>query len=568
MRRRALRSYIRYYRQSRARLGLGLVLSLLQAFALIPVPLLVRTAIDESIPNKSVAQLVGIGFAILGLTTVSAVLSLWASYVTASVIRDAIKRLRQDAVARLFAVSRRYVTSVEPSVLHDQIVQESGRVNAGTTAVLDNFLPGTVLVIGIGAVLVAMNPTLALVTLLFGPAILIVGRILGRALRVRVRNQHLAFERFSRSVLRILRAMDLIRSHGAERDEMRQVSERATDLEEAGLKRTLWGRAYSLTQSTLLALAGAAVLIVGGVLVVRDRLTLGDLISFYAGFALLRGPLAGIALRVPSVIEGLTSLAHLNDLLEETDVRPYSGSRPVESAGEITLEDVTFAYDGAPVLRSVSLRLEPGKVVAVAGPNGSGKSTIVNLILGFYRPEEGRLTATGVPYSEVDLVRLRRSMGVVAQQTVLLPGSVRDNVTFARDSVDDEAVRRALEIAEADFVWRLPEGLDTDIGEEGVFLSGGQRQRLAIARAVIHRPSLLILDEPTNHLDRDSMDAVMHNIARLEPRPAVLLISHRPEVLSTVDEVIQLADGRVVSIQGGTGTPRRPGTPGSPMSAH
>lgn len=545
----ALRRYARYYRPTRRRLTLGLALSLVQAFALIPVPLLVRIAIDEAIPAKDVGRLVGIGFAILALASAGAGISLVAGYVTSTVVRSAIRRLREDAVAKLFAVSRRFLTSSEPSVLHDQIVQETARVNAGTSAVLENFLPGAVLVVGIGAVLVTMNPTLALVTLAFGPLIFLAGRVLGRAVQARVRRQHRSFERFSRGVLRVLRSMDLIRAHGAEAMEMRRIDRAAGELEEAGVSRTLWSNAYSVTQSTLLALAGAAVLIIGGVFVVRDQMSLGDLISFYAGFALLRGPLAGIALRVPSVIEGVTSLGHLMELLDETDTRPYRGGRRSTPTGRVKLVDVTFAYDTDPVLHEVSLDLERGKVTAVAGPNGSGKSTIVNLILGFYRPQRGELLADGIPYPELDLVDLRRGMGVVPQQTILLNGSVLDNITYGRIDVDERAVRVALEVAEADFVGRLPEGLDTLIGEEGVFLSGGQRQRLAIARAVIHRPALLILDEPTNHLDRASMESVMRNIASLRPRPAVLLISHRPEVLDTVDEIVELKEGRVISIR-------------------
>ncbi len=528
MSRQALRRYARYYRSSRGRLALGLGLSLLQALALIPVPLLVRVAIDEAIPARDVGRLVGLGFAILSLATAGAAVSLVAGYVTVAVVRSAIRRLREDAVGKLFAVSRRFVTSAEPSVLHDQIVQETARVSAGTSAVLENFLPGTVLVVGIGSVLVAMNPTLALVTLAFGPLIFFAGRVLGRVVRARVRRQHRSFERFSRGVLRVLRSMDLIRIHGAEAMEMRRIDRVAGELEAAGVSRSVWSNAYSVTQSTLLALAGAAVLIIGGVFVVRDQMSLGDLISFYAGFALLRGPLAGIALRVPAVIEGATSLGHLVELLDEGDTRPYRGTRRVTPTGRVKLVDVTFAYDTEPVLHEVSLELERGKVTAVAGPNGSGKSTIVNLILGFYRPQTGELLADGVPYPELDIVELRRGIGVVAQQTILLNGSVLDNITYGRMDVDERAVRAALDVAEAEFVERLPDGVDTLIGEEGVFLSGGQRQRLAIARAVIHRPSLLILDEPTNHLDRASMESVMRNIASLRPRPAVLLISHRP----------------------------------------
>ena len=133
------------------------------------------------------------------------------------------------------------------------------------------------------------------------------------------------------------------------------------------------------------------------------------------------------------------------------------------------------------------------------------------------------------------------------QQPLLLAGSVAENVAYGRDGIDETAIKAALDLVHATFVDELPEGMHTDIGAEGVFLSGGQRQRIAIARAVVHRPQLLVLDEPTNHLDRESITAVMHSIATLDPRPGVLLVSHQTEALAAVDEVLDLESGRIIA---------------------
>jgi len=539
--------YLRYYRTSRGRVGLGVFLGLVRAGLVIPVPLLVGSAIDRAIPNGETGTLIAYGAAILALTLTGAAVSIAGRYVTVTAIRRATRLLREDAIRKLFTVSRRFYTSTEPSVLHDQIVNESGRVNAGTSAVLQDYVPGVVFILGLGGVLVSMNGTLALITLAFGPVIILTGRVIGKLLRIRVRRQHRTFERFSRGVLRLLRAMDLIRTRGAEDQELEDLSAAADELEQAGVARTVWNNFYSVTQATLLAAIGTTVLIVGGVFVIRGDMTLGDLISFYAGFALIRGPLSGIALRAPALIEGLQSLGHLEELLAAPDVRPYLGSRVADPIGRVELCDVTFAYDEAPVIEGVSFELVPGRVTALVGPNGSGKSTLVNLILGFYRPDQGSLTAGGIPYDELDVVALRRSAGVVSQNPLLLQGTVADNIRYGRDDVEAGDVEEALAKAQAGFVHALPDGVNTDIGAEGVFLSGGQRQRIAIARALVHRPELLVLDEPTNHLDLDSIAAVMHNITHLEPRPAVLLVSHQLEALAEVDEVIELKDGQIVA---------------------
>jgi ABC-type multidrug transport system fused ATPase/permease subunit len=438
---------------------------------------------------------------------------------------------------------------VEPSALHDQIVNESGRIYAGTSAILEDYLPGTVVILGVGSILFQMNVQLALIVVAFGIGILLLSRKLGVRVKQHVKAQHRAFEAFSRSVLRTLRALDLIHTHAAEASETARHREVIVGLEETGIRRAMWGAGYSATQGTLLSVAAASVLILGGVLVVRDQITLGDLVSFYAGFALLRGPMGTLSQRGPALIEGIQSLGRMVELLDETDQAPYKGSLKPRIDGHLRLVDITFGYGPEPVVEDVSFEIHPGQIVALVGPNGSGKSTIVSLILGFYRPEKGELLIEGVAYPDLDISHLRRSIGVVHQQPILLHESVRDNIAFGRDSVSEVEIREALRIASAtEFVDALAEGLDTDIGTDGVFLSGGQQQRLALARSVVHRPRLLILDEPTNHLDQEAVSTVMDNIRSMSPRPAVLVISHQLDQLAGVDQIVELKAGRVISI--------------------
>ena len=548
----AVRRYSTFFRGSRRKLVFGVLVSLARAGLMIPIPLLVRRAIDEAVPERDVGLLLGTGSIIVALTVVGAGLSLVARYVNATVIRGAMRSLRQAALAKVLALSRRRYTTVEPSVLHDQVVNESNRIYGGTSAIFEDYLPGTVIVIGIGVVLARMNLRLTAIVAVFAVGIYLLSRLLGRRVKVFVQSQHRAFEEFSRSVLQTLRSLDLIHTHSAEGSETERHRAVIGRLESAGIDRAMWGATYSAAQGTLLSIAAAAVLIFGGVLVIRDQITLGDLVSFYAGFAILRGPLGTLSLRAPAVIEGLQSLGRMVELLEEPHEAPYQGQRQTEIRGHLRLVDVGFAYGDERVVDGVSFDLEPGKIVALVGPNGSGKSTIVNLILGFYRPQQGELLAEGLPYPDLDISHLRRAMGVVHQQPILLHKSVRDNVAFGRDGVTEADIGDALRIAAAtEFLSDLPDGLDTDVGAEGVFLSGGQQQRLAVARAVVHQPAILILDEPTNHLDQAAIVTVMRNIRALSPRPAVLLITHDLNLVEGVDEVIELKSGKVISVRPG-----------------
>jgi ATP-binding cassette, subfamily B, bacterial len=240
------------------------------------------------------------------------------------------------------------------------------------------------------------------------------------------------------------------------------------------------------------------------------------------------------------------SLHRVEEILDEPASEPYSGTRRIRFRGGIRLERVTFAYGERTVLNQVDLSIEPEESVALVGPNGAGKSTALSLILGLYGPQSGTVLADDVPLAEVDLSDLRRQIGVVLQDSLILPASIRENIAYGRPEASQADIERAAAHAGADgFIAELAEGYDTHVGDDGVLLSGGQRQRLAIARALLHRPALLILDEPATYLDDAKDGALLGPIAAMPERPAVLVVSHDPSVGSFVDRLYRLHDGRI-----------------------
>jgi ATP-binding cassette subfamily B protein len=198
------------------------------------------------------------------------------------------------------------------------------------------------------------------------------------------------------------------------------------------------------------------------------------------------------------------------------------------------------------VLDGVDLHLEPGERVGLLGPNGAGKSTILSLLLGLYRPWSGRLTADGMPYDELDLDVLRRRLGVVLQDPIIFRGSVFDNVRYGHEAASEEDVLAALDLAGATpFVSALQHGIATQVGDEGELLSGGQRQRLAIARALVRRPALMIFDEPSVHLDESGTQELLQTLGGLAGRPAILVVTHDPVVAGFADRSYLLRSGKV-----------------------
>jgi ATP-binding cassette subfamily C protein len=228
---------------------------------------------------------------------------------------------------------------------------------------------------------------------------------------------------------------------------------------------------------------------------------------------------------------------------------PPGGDRAVQLTQQVELQNVRYTHDGLrPILDGASLTIPARGLTLVVGPSGSGKTTLLDLLVGLREPAAGRILVDGVPLPELDLRGWRRQIGYVPQESVMVDESVAHNLTLGED-IPEERIREALRAADAlEFVEAMPEGLATRVGHGGSRLSGGQRQRLAIARALIHEPRLLILDEATSNLDLQAQDAIVETVAHLKSRMAVLAVAHQEKMVRVADQVLRLAEGRLVPL--------------------
>jgi ABC-type bacteriocin/lantibiotic exporter with double-glycine peptidase domain len=544
----AWRMFARTFDRSRRLLLASTGLAILQSAALVPVALVVQNVFDNLIPKRDVTGLVWSGVAVLGLYLVAGLLALCTRFLVLKSTKASITSLRGSLLERIYALPRAYFDRTSQGKLHAILVWDSERLDVMSNALVGSLMPAVIVAGGLSAILVILNPGLFAVLLAVVPLLLLVGRLLGTRVRGRVRTWRVAFEEFSSKNQLALRAMTLAKVQAAERAEMASRRAEHAEVGRTGLRMAWLQSAYTIVQNLVAASSGAVVLVLGGRAVARGEMTTGELLSFYAILALLLRELSTILSSIPQVLAGYESMARIQAILETDEREPYEGTRRIDFAGELVLEGVSFGYGREEILRDLSFRVGAGEHVAIFGPNGAGKSTLVNLMLGLYKPQTGSVLADGIPYDELDVRHLRRSIGVVLQDPVIFPGTIAENIAYGRPDAEDEEIRRAATWSTADaFIDNLPDGYETEVGDEGGLLSGGQRQRIAIARALVARPALLILDEPTTHLDDRSIDQLIANLNGFPGAPTVLMISHDPAVARAVDSVQHLRDGRVVN---------------------
>ncbi|WP_017718248.1 ABC transporter ATP-binding protein [Kamptonema formosum] len=522
--------------------------SLGQSAVFFPIALLVRHVFDVAIPTHNLSLLALTGVGVLALYAGNMALALWTRYIILKITKIAIHRLRAELLNKFYAFSRSYYSQADTSQLHTIAVQDTLRLDIMSNALVAQVIPALLICAVLSAVLIAVNWFLFLVLALVAPLIYLLSKSLGKKVKHWIKAYHRTFETFSKGMLFVLQNMELTQIQAAEEFERVRQGKMLNDERLTSSAMAWLYTAYGLAQSFTVAAVSVLLLIAGGWAISAGYITLGEMVSFYVAANLMRTYAGTILQAIPQIIEGNESLTVLYELLQVSDTRPYAGTEKIGFQGKITLRNVSFSYSDRRILSNVTLSVNPGETVAIVGRNGAGKSTIIYLILGFYRPQEGELWADDCPFSTLDIVHLRRQIGVVMQDPTIFAGTIWENLTYgAPDGSYDVCWERVIEsakIATADeFIHLLPEGYETCVGEGGMLLSGGQRQRIAIARALVRQPKLLILDEPTNHLDEAAVSQLIKNLKGMAEAPAILIISHNRDIVREAKYVYTVKDG-------------------------
>ncbi len=457
--------------------------------------------------------------------------------------------LRNDLYNRILHQSSRFYQEHPSGELVSRVGNDiSVMQNAISNRMLDLLTQSVVLVFLVWYLL-STHFRLALMCLIVVPAVIYPIVRFGSGMRRTSRSSQERLADLSNLVAEAVRGHRVVKAFGMEGFELARFREATARHLRVRLKAQLLAHGAGPVVESMAAVGAAAFLVWAGFAVRRGELTASQLVQFLTNLIMLYDPVRKLN-KVNLVLqESLAAAQRVADVMRvPNEVVDDPQARVIEQVQQgVSFEGVSFAYEEAEVLRGIDLHIRCGELVALVGPSGAGKSTLVNLLPRFFDPDAGRVTLDGIDLRQIRLASLRSHIGVVTQDTVLFNDTVRNNIAYGRDDLPFEQVLAAAQAAYAEeFIEELPAGWDTVIGESGLKLSGGQRQRLAIARALVKNPPILILDEATSHLDSESEALVQKALHNLMQGRTALVIAHRLSTIQRADRILVMEQGRIV----------------------
>lgn len=462
-------------------------------------------------------------------------------------IASLVNDIRNDVMLSVLSGSDVDIFHRDTRLSQSRLVNESRHLNEALTLILVQTIPSAVLVCTTLILVGGINIELMLLLLVAIPFFLILLRVRGASLYAKIRARNQAENRYQTHVSLVFHFLDHIRIRMSEALELRVHDDRLKEVKRTDMDLSVGLSNQNLANSLFHSILFLAVLLLGSRSVLVGGMGVDRLVVLFLSVNILFSMSGSLWMGYSKLLtmgESLRELRGLSSEAVQADVR--QGQLPMPPSGSFSFRKVSFGYADHPVLQDIDFDMKPGTCVALLGTNGAGKTTLVHLLLGLLRPVDGSVRYGDIDLADIDMKAYRGSIGYVPQRPRIMPGTVRENLTYSRGDLSDDSLHEALRLSMAeDLVHRLPQGLDTQIGEEGARLSGGERQRLSIASALLGRPRILVLDEPTNHLDADAISRLIANIKGLPDSPTILFVSHNREMLSIADRVLCLEQGRL-----------------------
>lgn len=461
---------------------------------------------------------------------------------------NVVSKLRKQLWQKLLKMPVKYFDNVKTGEISSRLVNDTSQVKDLLASTLPNAMTSLLQFVGALVIMLAMDWQMTLLMFVAVPlVILVMLPVMNQSRKIgRVRQDELA--KFASDSTDVLGEVRLVKSSNGEEHELAKGNRRIDNLYHVGRKEALINSVTQPITNMLMMIMFLGILGYGAIRVMNGAMTMGALVSFLMYLFQIISPIVVISQLFNNMAKTSGATERIQQILAEPEEFVADKAEKDIASAPLKFENVDFAYEeGKPVLRDVSFATKPNAVVAFAGPSGGGKSTIFSLIERFYQPTGGKILIGEENIENVDLAKWREQIGLVSQDAAVMPGTIRDNLTYGlRREVSDEELWDALRMAYADgFVSEMEDQLETEIGERGIKLSGGQRQRIAIARAFLRDPKILMLDEATASLDAESEAMVQKALGDLIQGRTTLVIAHRLSTIVDADKIYFIENGTV-----------------------
>jgi ATP-binding cassette, subfamily B, bacterial len=515
-------------------------------------PYISKLLIDDALTKRNLHMLLMISGLMLAVTVVGFVLNILSSYqyvrVSASVLFD----MRLSLYTHLQTLSPRFWARTKLGDVVSRINNDIAEVQRVASDSLLSVLSNVVFLIGSAAIMLALSPRLFLVSVAAVPASIWALQHYQHRLATRVRAVRERSSDIGSFLLETLLGIRLVVSTRSEGREVARFRAHNQNFLDALLRMQLTSFLSGAVPGTILTLSTAAIFLYGGKLVIDGALSIGSLVAIMSYHLRLLSPVQNLMSLYSNLVSGGVSLTRVWELFEtRAEIVDHPAAKPFGTVrGEIVFDHVTFSYGAEAVLEDLSFRVEPGTICAILGPSGIGKSTLADLLVRFYDPNAGEIRIDGRDLRGLPLADLRHAVLLVDQAPYLFHASVRENIAYARPDASDEDIVSAAEAASVhERILALPEGYNTVVAERGQTLSAGERQRIALARALLANPKVLILDEPTSALDEANERAIAETLVRVAKGRTAILITHRASLARIAHQTIVLDRAKAAALE-------------------
>ena len=545
---RNLRPFVaRHWRKA----ALGALIVLITSLVALPQPLVTRYLLDDVILARQLGLLAGAVLLLGALKGLGRLGSLAENFFFERLEREVLLDVQNQLLERTLRFPKSFFDEVQTGYLMARLSSDVAGLRWFLSGTLVHLAREALRLVGGMALLFYLEWRLALVTLVAVPGLVLAVRVFSRRLRILSHRRMEQEAQVTRRLQEALSAASLIKAFRSEERTAERVQSELRVARDNSLEQAAVRGVANLSINLMPDVARALALIIGAIWVVRGEWSLGSLLAFQGYLGYVFGPVQFLAvtnLQLQEPLAALERISALFDIVPEENLG--TGRRAEHLRGEIAFKDVSFSYDGREaVLEGLTCLVRPGERVAIVGPTGVGKTTLLSLILCFYKPTGGEIWFDGRPASDYDVGSLRERIGYVSQSTLLLTGTIGENLRYGNPGASEEQVVRAAQVAGIhDFIASLPQGYESPVGERGVNLSEGQKQRLALARALIKDPDILVLDEPTSALDSNVERSIFAALPALVQGKTLFIVAHRLSTIQDADRILLLNQKRLVAV--------------------